>query len=254
MRDYRCTLFCSLYKAEKYINGYLDNMLRQPLFDEIEFLFLDCASPENEGEIVKPVADKFENVKYRRLEQDPGLYAAWNIMIKESSAPILGNWNADDRKNLEGLGILLKALDRNPDVDCVYGLTYVSHIANEEYEDNNFQQIFPFMAHSLENLLRNNSPHCMPLWRKSLHDRFGYLDESYTSAADGEFWLRCAFGGAKLKEVNHPVGLYYQNPTGVSTNPEKMDLLMEEVRRSKTPYIEAYKKMLGFTNNAARPT
>jgi glycosyltransferase involved in cell wall biosynthesis len=236
--NYRCSIFCSFFRGEKFIRGYIDDMLKQTIFKDIEFVFLDCASPENEKEVLIPLSKNYNNVIYHKLENDPGLYQAWNIAIKKCSATIIGNWNIDDRKSINSIEILINKLEKRVDLDVVYGITYVSRIANERYEDNEYNLVYPYLPHSLENLLRNNSPHCMPLWRKNLHDRFGYFDESYMSAADGEFWLRCAFGGAKLELVNHPVGLYYDNPTGRSTNPEHLHKCLEEVKRSRQKYIE----------------
>lgn len=219
------------------MEGYLENVYEQSLFKEIEFIFLDCASPENEGSdyleyLIEP------NIKYYRLEKDPGLYAAWNIAVDLCSAPIIGNWNVDDRKNRDGVEIMLKQFDKKPDIDVVYGFTYVSRTANEEYIDNSFKEIYPYLPHSFENLLKNNSPHCMPLWKKDLHKKFGYFDESYKTAADGDFWLRCAAGGAIIEMVNHPVGLYYENPTGRSTNPETLATMIQEVQTMRKKYLE----------------
>ena len=58
------------------------------------------------------------------------------------------------------------------------------------------------------------------MWRKSLHDKNGYFNDAYKSAGDWDFWLKCAFEGSKF--VKHPevLGVYYFNPTGISTNPE----------------------------------
>ena len=219
------------------MEGYLENVYEQSLFKEIEFIFLDCASPENEGSdyleyLIEP------NIKYYRLEKDPGLYAAWNIAVDLCSAPIIGNWNVDDRKNRDGVEIMLKQFDKKPDIDVVYGFTYVSRTANEEYIDNSFKEIYSYLPHSFENLLKNNSPHCMPLWKKDLHKKFGYFDESYKTAADGDFWLRCAAGGAIIEMVNHPVGLYYENPTGRSTNPETLATMIQEVQTMRKKYLE----------------
>jgi glycosyltransferase involved in cell wall biosynthesis len=236
-KTYKCSIFCSFYKGEKFIQGYLEDVLKQTIFQDIEFVFLNCDSPEQEESYIKPLIDKYPNIIYHKLDKDPGLYQAWNIAIKLCSSEIIGNWNIDDRKSANGIEILYNRLNKKQDLDVVYGITYVSRIANEKYEHNEYNLIYPYLPHSLENLLRNNSPHCMPLWQKSLHDRFGYFDESYISAADGEFWLRCAFGGAKIELVNHPVGLYYQNPTGRSTNPEHLNKCLEEVKRSRLPYL-----------------
>lgn len=236
MVNYRCSSFCSFYKGSKFIEEYLYDVTKQTIFDEIEFIFLDCASPENEYNYIKPYL-KFPNIKYYKLDKDLGLYACWNKAIEFCTSDIIGNWNIDDRRAINGIEILVRRLEKKPEVDVVYGITYISQVANERYEDNTYQMIYPCLPHSFENLLKNNSPHCMPLWRKNLHDRFGYFDESYISAADGEFWLRCAAGGATIELVNHPVGLYYDNPTGRSTNPEHLQKCLKEVYYIRNKYM-----------------
>lgn len=241
MKQYKCSIFCPLYKGEKFVNGYIDDMLRQTVFNKTEFIFLDCNSPENERSILEPLSQKYENVIYKKLNNDPGIYAAWNISVKMCSSDIVGNWNIDDRKSSNSLEILLKPFERDESLDLVYGLTYVSTEPNERYENNTYEHVYPCLPHSLKNLLINNSPHCMPLWKKSLHDRFGYFDENYRTASDGDMWLRSAVGGAKIYMVNHPVGLYYYNPQGISTNPEnlvKMVAEVQEMRKKYTKYLE----------------
>ncbi len=244
MKQYKCSIFCSFYKGQKFIESYLDNLIEQTIFKDIEFIFLNCNSPENEEQYILPLIQEYSNIQYFKLNNDPGLYAGWNIAIKKCSSSIIGNWNIDDRKNKEGLEILLHQFDKDQELDLVYGFTYVSHKANEKYIDNNYTQIYPYLPHSFENLLRNNSPHCMPLWKKSLHDRFGYFDENYKTAADGDFWLRCAVGGATIKMVNHPVGLYYENPTGRSTNPETLKEMVGEVNSMRSQYFGYLGKIL----------
>jgi len=162
--------------------------MEQSIFEHIEFIFLDCGSPENERKIIRTYTKAFDNIKYYKLDKDPGLYAGWNIAVKKCTSDIIGNWNIDDRKNSEGVQIMLKEFERKPDIDVVYGPTYVSKRANERYIENDFTQIYPCLPHSLENLFRNNSPHCMPLWKKSLHDKYGFFDEKYKTAADGDFF------------------------------------------------------------------
>lgn len=239
--EYRASLFCSFYKGEKFIESYLQNVLEQSVFFDLEFVFLDCDSPENEQAIIEPYVKKYENIKYYKLDKDPGLYAGWNEAIKRCSAQIVGNWNIDDRKNRDGLEFMLKRFESDDDLDILYGFTYISKTANEKYEDNSFENLYPCLPHSLENLFKNNSPHCMPLWRKNLHDSLGFFDENYKTASDGDFWLRCAIGGAIMEMVNHPVGLYFENPKGRSTNPETLQEMIDEVNTMRKKHLESLK-------------
>jgi hypothetical protein len=238
MLHYKVSSFCSFFKSEKYIKGYIDDVLSQSIFKDIEFIFLNCNSPENEEQYILPLTKKFKNIKYHKLDKDPGLYAGWNYAIKNlCSAEIIGNWNVDDRKSNNSIEILYKEFQRNPELDVVYGQTYISKILNEKYIENDFSEIYPCLPHSFDNLIKNNSPHCMPLWKKSLHDKFGYFNEQYSVASDSDMWLRASIGGAKIKMVNHPIGLYYMNPEGASTNLEKLKQSVNEVHEMRRKYL-----------------
>jgi GT2 family glycosyltransferase len=238
MSEYKISLFCSFYKNETFIEGYLENLLEQTMFKDIEFIFVDCNSPENEKKYILPLTKKYKNIIYYKLDQDPGLYGGWNYAIKKSKAKLVSNWNTDDRKSKEGMEFLYKAFEKDPELDVAYGITYISEKANEKYVDNNFGKIYPYLPHSFKNLMINNSPHCMPLWKKSIHDRYGFFDESYKSCSDGDMWLKAASMGAKLKLINHPIGLYYQNPNGRSTNKKNLKEMIEEVNDMRKKYTK----------------
>jgi hypothetical protein len=42
--------------------------------------------------------------------------------------------------------------------------------------------------------------------------------------------------GCKIGMINHPVGLYYENPNGRSTNPETLKEMVEEVQSMRAKY------------------
>ena len=52
-------------------------------------------------------------------------------------------------------------------------------------------------------------------------------------------WLRLSVGGAIISWINHPVGLYYQNPTGRSTDLANLEENIAEVQKMRSKYIGA---------------
>ena len=110
------TCFCPLYKGGQFIEGYMEDMVRQTIFPEVNFFILDCASPDNEIEVINDYA-KHNNIAYLRLDKDPGLYAAWNVCINSTQGDFLTNWNVDDRKTPWSLETMRDCLVLNEDID-----------------------------------------------------------------------------------------------------------------------------------------
>ena len=227
----KISFITSMYNGEEHFEGFMEDITGQTIFEEkCELVLFNCNSEQNEDEMVKPWLEKYpNNIKYVKLDEDPGIYATWNLAIKESEGEFISNANLDDRKSPYFAEKMAKMLYVNKDVDCVYSENYITNEPNETFEENSSNgQAYPASEFSKDAMLKANAPHCMPMWRKSLHDKFGYFKEDFKSASDWEFWLRCAFGGSSFKKVRERLGLYYFNPKGISSNPEGTWSKMQE--------------------------
>ena len=98
-----------------------------------------------------------------------------------------------------------------------YSDSYIAHEANKRWEDldKTNSQRYNFEQFSPKAMLRGNLPHNNPMWKRTLHDKFGYFNENYRSASDWEFWLTCVVGGSKFVKCDNPLGVYYFNPKGI---------------------------------------
>ena len=236
------TVFCPLFKGEAYIQGYLEDMVNQTIFKEVFFYILDCNSPHAEFSAIEQFLG-YSNIHYKRLDSDPGLYEAWNICCKSASTDLVGNWNVDDRKSPWSLEALRQPFILDASLDISYGPTFVSDKPNESWSEIRGSSVFPCNeTRRWEDLIFNNNPHCMPVWKKSIHDRFGYFDTSYKTAADSDMWIRAVKGGAKIKKINDIVGIYFDNPCGRSTNPETLNEMLGEVHEMRGKHLPSYKK------------
>ena len=114
----------------------------------------------------------------------------------------------------------------NPEIDVVYSDVYYSFLANMPFEIAEKCGIKTNLPTANKyNLLEVNSPHNSPMWRRKLHDKIGYFDTTYKSAADYEFWLRAAFAGSAFLKIPEPVVVYYQNPQGMSSKKKTPSLV-----------------------------
>ena len=241
----KITVLTSLYKASKHLPSFMEDILQQTFFDQCEWFLLDAASPEDEYSIIQPYLNKHSNIKYERLQTDPGIYACWNYMISNSDSPYITNANADDRMFPTCIAEHVEELDRSNDTDVVYCYNATVTEPHFTYKDiqnhiiNNQVTIFPTAEYSINALLQANLPHNHPVWRRSLHNKFGYFNEKeYKSGSDWDFWLRCGICKSQMKLIPKVLGIYYKNPEGISTSRKNMDRNLQEVQDIQRKYLE----------------
>ena len=255
----KISLVTSVFKADDYIEQLMEDITRQTIFEEkCEWIILNVDPPgmEFDEEVILKYVEKYpNNIIYKRLEEDPGIYDTWNMGIKMATGDYVTNVNCDDRRAAYGLEKQAKMLVANPDVDLVYNDSYLMHEPNIMFEDvPSDSQRYNFEQFSKEAMLRGNLPHNNPMWKRELHDKYGYFNQYYKSAGDWDFWLRCSFGGAVFKKHPEILGVYYFNPEGMSTNPAHDSWKKEHEREIFTNYFQLYQASQGvvkFDSNQA---
>ena len=102
-----------------------------------EWIILNAnpSGKDYEEEIILKYAKKYPNIVYKRLEEDPGIYAVWNQAIKMSTGEFITNINCDDRRAPNALEIQARNLHVNQDVDLVYNDSFIVHEPNIQTEN-----------------------------------------------------------------------------------------------------------------------
>tara|TARA_R110000824_G_C15178230_1_gene673520 strand:+ start:368 stop:1765 length:1398 start_codon:yes stop_codon:yes gene_type:complete len=224
----RVSIITSVCRARDFIEGLLENIVSQTSFDKCELIMVQldnkfCQDTEN---IIKKYQEKYPNILYSRMKEDPGIYAVWNHCIQNASGDFVTNWNCDDRRQPDSLQKQIIFFDKNPDVDLLYNDQYYSGIPNwMPWEDKSvvspvdhfYGQVTEREQYSLASMV-HNLMHNDPIWRIGLHERFGYFREDTITCADHEFWLRCAINGSMFAKIEDITGVYYRNPIGISSD------------------------------------
>lgn len=235
----RVSIITSIFKSERFIEHFLHDVSRQTIFSDCEILLLNADSPENEEKHILEFEKFFpKNVVYKKLDKRYSIYETWNMGADLASSSIITNWNTDDRRVFNSLENQVKEFENDKSLDVCYGPTLTTYVENESVEYSKSTDGFGCYEATLQNMLVNNSPHCLPMWRKDLHERFGYFDIKYPIAGDYEMWLRALVGGAKFKMMKDLVGSYYRNPTGNSSDPRNLEKAFKEIYEIR----EIYKK------------
>ena len=189
--DYFVSAIVSTYNSERFIRGCLENLEAQTIADRLEIIIVNSGSEQNEEAIVKEFQEKYSNIKYIKTEQRETVYAAWNRGIKASSGKYITNANTDDRHRKDALEVMSKMLERLPEIALVYADVIITETENETFKNCTPVGYFHWMDWKREDLLNKG---CFmgpqPLWRRDVHDEYGYFDDSFITSGDYEFWLR----------------------------------------------------------------
>jgi glycosyltransferase involved in cell wall biosynthesis len=216
----RVSAIVSTYNSERFMRGCLDDLCAQTIFSAIEVIVIESASPQNEGAIVREFQRRHPNIFYHRTESRECLYAAWNRALKLARAPYVTNANTDDRHAPDAFEKLAATLDARPDVGVVYGATAITEQENATLSNATLVGQFKARRFDRRRLFWDCLPGPQPMWRRALHDEFGFFDESFFSAGDYEFWLRIS-AKVKFAPVREVLGLFLKSPSSISHSNEE---------------------------------
>lgn len=205
----------SVYNAERYLEGCLEDLLGQTIADRLEIIVVDSGSQQNEAAIVRRFQQHHRHIKYIRTDERETVYAAWNRGIKASRGEYITNANCDDRHKPDAFEIMSLTLAQRPDVALVYADCLITETENETFYHCTPVGRFRWLEWNRDDLLNRG---CFmgpqPMWRRSLHDEYGYFDPDYVTSGDYEFWLRISQTHDFL-HISEYLGLYLRSPQSI---------------------------------------
>ncbi len=229
----KISIITSVFNGDKFIKAFLDDITRQTIFNQCELIMINANSPGKEEPIIHLYMKRFPNIVYIKLKKDPGLYGTWNIGVEHAHGKYLTNANLDDRLSPHCYEVHAKTLDENHHIDLVYSDGLETLFINETFEKNRAKRTRSCSEFTPSLIKTTCPPSFNPMWRKSIHDRFGLFNPTFRIAGDWEMWVRMVSQGAQFKKVPGCYGLCYRNPVGLSTSLRTRKILFKENKRVK---------------------
>lgn len=187
----KITAIISAYYCAEWLEDRIWNLVDQKV-DDLEIV---AVAQEGSAEHDILFGCKFgdQHVTLVTTNNVPTVYHAWNSAIEASTGEYVTNANSDDRLRPGGLKILAGMLDDHPEVAVAYfNISRVDKIGGNPIGE------FHWKKGCLPELLEGCFLGPMPMWRRSLHKKYGLFDPSYHVSGDYEFWMRLAAGGEKF--------------------------------------------------------
>lgn len=209
------TLLCSNYNSAKWIDGYLESLNSQFL-EKFAIVFVDANSNDDSLNTIKKFVFRDGiDVKIIECKDRVGIYDAWNMALDEATTDYVMNYNTDDRLYPAALLTMDGYAKAHPGVDLFYNQYFITN--SEEHSSINSLFISP-STHIHDTLLMGCYGGPFPLAKRSALIACGKFNQRYSISGDYDMWLRMSKYGKKFMRVMELIGIYYNNPNGMSTN------------------------------------
>jgi GT2 family glycosyltransferase len=227
----RISVIIPTYNYARFISQALESVQAQT-YPDWECLVVDDGSTDNTGEVVAHHRTSDLRIRYIR-QANQGLAAARNAGIANSVGAYLQFLDADDRLEAAKLERHVGYLERNRELDIVYGsVRYFRTEAMEERRYSLTDDNTPWMPEISGNgkdvllaLVRHNIMAVnAALIRRTIVDDVGVFDTTLPVLEDWDYWIRCAARGKRFQYVS-PEGalaLVRSHPSSLSTNTRRM--------------------------------
>lgn len=208
------TAIVSSYKGERFMRGLLEDLSAQTLGEQLEIVIIDSNSPQNEAAIVREFQTRYHNIRFMRTSVREQSHITLNRCIQAARGKYISLACVDDRHSADALEKLALALEHDSAIALAYADVAITEKENQVLESAPLIGHYRWPDFSRDSLFQVCYMGPQPMWRRDLHERYGYFDEAFMSAGDYEFWLRLAAGGENFLHLPEVLGLYLLNPQG----------------------------------------
>lgn len=225
----RVSVIVSLYNAASKLKFFLNTLKQQTLIcndpQSVEIILIDSGSPTNEGEIMHEYWDNNKlNAVYARSAKRETIQAAWNRGIHLARAPYVVFLGVDEGIYPKALEVLAHALDNDSQIDWAMADSLVTEVDARGVYKNDVM-IYDRKGATKDHVYLET---CYLSWvggmyRKNIHDRYGYYDESFTGAGDTEFKNRI-LPFIQVKFLPEMLGLFLNYPEDRTTASSRVEI------------------------------
>ncbi|MDP2287940.1 MAG: glycosyltransferase [Actinomycetota bacterium] len=226
----KVSVIVSVYNAAPLVAAFLRELARQSpdVLANSEYVFVDSNSTDDSAAVLKREltegAGKNLSALVVTTPDRETIQRAWNRGIGLARGEYVSFLGVDETVRPDAYAILAKHLDENPNVDWVQGNVTVTEV-NER--GSFVKDVMPYIR-TFEMQEMHYLDSCYigfvgALYRKSVHERFGLYDDSFSGAGDTEFKNRI-LPFITVETIPEMLGTYLNYPAERTTASPAVEL------------------------------
>jgi glycosyltransferase involved in cell wall biosynthesis len=217
----RLTIVTPSYNQAPYLAETIRSVLTQEGDFEIEYLVMDGGSTDGSVDIIRTYAEQVAAGRYDvrcagvsmawTSQRDAGQSNAINHGLRRATGQIVSFINSDDAYLPGAFQHVVAAFAADPGADFVFGDGDVIGARGElqwEWLSRPYDQKVMTSYHFLWNAFTNYIMQQATFWRRRVHNRIGYLDETFHFVMDAEYWIRAAHAGLRLVHLPRKLAVF----------------------------------------------
>lgn len=220
MSDPLVSVIIPTYKRTDYLKLTLESVNSQS-FQDFEIIVVDDGTSNNDNLIL---CQKFEKVRYIKIDNSGGPAMPRNIGIKESKGSYIAFVDDDDIWLPSKLEKQVAVLENNPDFGLVHCCCQIIDDKGIKKKEIIGRPGSPDVKHGDVSMRMMGNWTLMmptPMVRRKIISKVGNFNELMPAAGeDVEYWTRCSFA-TKFYYIDEPLVLYRRHSNNISIDKAK---------------------------------
>ncbi|MBM3883076.1 MAG: glycosyltransferase, partial [Verrucomicrobia bacterium] len=223
----RVSIVVSLYDAASKLPHFLNLLRDQTMLAHgaAELVLVETGSPSDDYRVFQQWLQLQPwEVVYARTHSRETIQSAWNRGIALARAPYLAFLGVDETLLHHALETLAQELDQDPNLDWVISNSLVTEVNSHGawvrdvmlYNRADYHQDLAYLETCYLSWVGG-------LYRRSIHDRFGYYDPTFHAAGDTEFKNR-VLPFIRSKAIPGTLGYFLNYPDARTTQSPRAEL------------------------------
>ncbi len=227
----RITVIVSCFNGAPKLETFLSRLSLCPELKDgtAELVLIDANSHTPDAEIALRIANDLGiSARIFRVHRRITIQEAWNFGVTKAKGEYLSFLGVDETIYPDALKQLSSMLDSDVSADWVMGNSLVTEVGPEGeylndlmfYNRNNADIASPFLETCYVSYVAG-------MYRRDVHERFGYYDPSFRGAGDTEFKSR-VLPSLKVSYISETLGEFLNYPEVRTTATERIEI--EDIR------------------------